>query len=376
VVALAAACVAVLAVIRGQGRVLFAQDLELTSASITREVVPGGTASFVLHLHAKHALTSDEWFFIHVESEGGSLDDFRTVRDGAPDVPTTRWSDQDITHTVSIPIVASAAVGRYPVFVGLYDRGAGGRLPVLDPEAPGNRVLAAWIDVVPRDPDGATRTFSEGQIHQQTALGSFRPLMSWLVSIAVAAVIAAGIAMRRRAGDDATGPATGEEPAPEDRVARWLRRLTYLSPALPFVAGILVVLEFIKDDAYISFRYAHNLVTGQGLVFNHGERVEGFTNFLWVFVVAPFEALGWDLFQVCEVLGTLLGIACLVATARLTAAVNGERRAGSHLWGAFWLATSPSFVLWAQSGLEQALGALRSARSATSSRACSSARPA
>jgi arabinofuranosyltransferase len=220
------------------------------------------------------------------------------------------------------------------------------------------RVLAAWIDVVARNADGSTRTFDEGQIHQQTALGAFRPLMRWLVVIVGVAALATWLAMRRRKADDDTETATDDEPQPDDRVARWLRRLTYLSPALPFVMGILVVLEFIKDDAYISFRYAHNLVTGQGLVFNHGERVEGFTNFLWVFIVAPFEALGWDLFQVCEVLGTVLGIACLVATARLTASINGERRAGSHLWGAFWLATAPSFVLWAQSGLEQALGAL------------------
>ena len=31
------------------------------------------------------------------------------------------------------------------------------------------------------------------------------------------------------------------------------------------------------DDAFISFRYARNLVDGLGLVFNAGERVEGFT---------------------------------------------------------------------------------------------------
>jgi hypothetical protein len=356
--ALAFACVAVVAVTSRGGRVLFAQDLELTSASVTREVVPGESATLTLHFHARHALLSDEWFFIHLESEGGALDDFRAGRDGPPEVPATHWTDQDIVHTVTIPVASSAAVGRYPVFVGLYDRGGGARLQLVEPRAQDERVLAGWVDVVRQGADGTMRTFTEGQIHQQTAMGPFRPMMPWLVAIAAGAVIAAWIAMRRREEDDASTPAADDEPVTHDPVARWLRRITYLSPAFPFVMGILVVLEFIKDDAYISFRYAHNLVTGQGLVFNHGERVEGFTNFLWVFVVAPFEALGWDLFQVCEVLGTVLGIACLVVTARLTASVNGERRAGSHLWGAFWLATSPSFVLWAQSGLEQALGAL------------------
>lgn len=36
------------------------------------------------------------------------------------------------------------------------------------------------------------------------------------------------------------------------------------------------------DDAYISLRYGRNWIEGLGLVFNSGERVEGYTNFLWV----------------------------------------------------------------------------------------------
>ncbi len=38
------------------------------------------------------------------------------------------------------------------------------------------------------------------------------------------------------------------------------------------------------DDAFISFRYAHNLYNGNGLVYNAGDRVEGYTNFLWTLV--------------------------------------------------------------------------------------------
>src|SRR3954470_13240280 len=40
-------------------------------------------------------------------------------------------------------------------------------------------------------------------------------------------------------------------------------------------------LAWLSDDAFISFRYARNWVTGKGLVYNAGERVEGYTNFLW-----------------------------------------------------------------------------------------------
>ena len=48
------------------------------------------------------------------------------------------------------------------------------------------------------------------------------------------------------------------------------------------------------DDAFISFRYVDNLVAGHGLVFNAGERVEGYTNFLWVILLAGLQSLGMD----------------------------------------------------------------------------------
>jgi arabinofuranosyltransferase len=51
----------------------------------------------------------------------------------------------------------------------------------------------------------------------------------------------------------------------------------------------------LLDDAFISFRYAANLVAGHGLVFNPGERVEGYTNFLWTVLLAACRWLGLDI---------------------------------------------------------------------------------
>ena len=48
------------------------------------------------------------------------------------------------------------------------------------------------------------------------------------------------------------------------------------------------------DDAYISYRYADNAVRGLGVVFNPGERVEGYTNFAWTAIHALPERLGWS----------------------------------------------------------------------------------
>jgi len=54
-----------------------------------------------------------------------------------------------------------------------------------------------------------------------------------------------------------------------------------------------VFLSWTNDDAFISFRYAENLSSGRGLTFNPGERVEGFSNFLWVIIIAFFDFLGF-----------------------------------------------------------------------------------
>jgi hypothetical protein len=43
----------------------------------------------------------------------------------------------------------------------------------------------------------------------------------------------------------------------------------------------------VVDDSYISFQYAKNWATGNGPVFNPGERVEGYTNFLWMALMTP-----------------------------------------------------------------------------------------
>ena len=48
----------------------------------------------------------------------------------------------------------------------------------------------------------------------------------------------------------------------------------------------------LVDDAFISFRYAKNLAEGNGLVWNPGEFVEGYSNFLWTLLMAGFMRLG------------------------------------------------------------------------------------
>jgi hypothetical protein len=68
----------------------------------------------------------------------------------------------------------------------------------------------------------------------------------------------------------------------------------------------------LDDDAFISFRYAQNLVRGEGLVYNPGERVEGYTNFLWTLLVAGAMAVGVAPEAASQLLGIAFGAVTLV----------------------------------------------------------------
>ncbi len=72
--------------------------------------------------------------------------------------------------------------------------------------------------------------------------------------------------------------------------------------------------SWFTDDAFISFRYAQNLVAGNGLIYNIGERVEGYTNFLWTMLAALVLWLGGDPVFWAYVAGVALGLAIVQAT--------------------------------------------------------------
>lgn len=64
----------------------------------------------------------------------------------------------------------------------------------------------------------------------------------------------------------------------------------------------------ICDDAYISLVYARNFVAGNGLVYNIGETVEGYTNFLWVMIMSVPFLIGTEPLLFIKVVGALSSI--------------------------------------------------------------------
>ncbi len=108
------------------------------------------------------------------------------------------------------------------------------------------------------------------------------------------------------------------------------------------------------DDAYITYRYAQNLAEGHGLVFNPGERVEGYSTFLYALLMT----LGQLILGPKTIYSWSLAINILSACGALCIAVHAVgRRAGSTAaWlAAFTLGIFPSIWIAIWSGLETML---------------------
>lgn len=143
---------------------------------------------------------------------------------------------------------------------------------------------------------------------------------------------------------------------------REARRLAALvaAPWAPYALALalqLVFAGYVKDDAYIEYRYAANAAHGHGLVFNVGDApVEGFTSFLWTVAMIVPALLHLPLLVVAKLLSAV-ALVGVIALAALLVRLRGGDEATAQV--ARWLvATNASLVVWAQSGMEPVVCAL------------------
>lgn len=117
------------------------------------------------------------------------------------------------------------------------------------------------------------------------------------------------------------------------------------------------VYRFLCDDAFISFRYARNLADGFGLVFNPGfERVEGYTNFLWVLLLAAGDLLGIAPEHAATPLSLALTVVLWALVWRAAARLaDDDASAWTVALAPLLLGATRSVAVWATSGLETRL---------------------
>ncbi len=149
----------------------------------------------------------------------------------------------------------------------------------------------------------------------------------------------------------------------------WALRLAWGLPAV-FATYIFVrhaaianrVLDGVRwfwldDDQMISMRYARNLVEGNGLVWNPGEYVEGYTNFLWTLVMALVHLLGApdDLSSLfVKIIAWILILASMWLTIDLVRSLGVRSRVVMCV-AAFTVTVCTDVMYWAASGFGTSL---------------------
>ena len=177
-----------------------------------------------------------------------------------------------------------------------------------------------------------------GDVQREIATEALRLLSSRLPSIfglaAVAFAMVAGESILRRALGDA---------------ARRRIHAAFVAGAIGLGLWLAWGVLWLADDAFISFRYARNFARGDGLVFNVGEWVEGYTNFLWTALLGVLGRVGVDI-PYAGLFGCLL---CFALTLVLVASTV-RRIAGRAVipFAALVLAGLAPFFTFASSGLE------------------------
>ena len=110
------------------------------------------------------------------------------------------------------------------------------------------------------------------------------------------------------------------------------------------------------DDAFITFRYAENLADGHGFVFNRGgQAVEGYSNFLWLLILALLYKIGLPTYLCAKIIGIITVLITGILWYRFPG--NGDYGKMTWLTGPFFL-ICPVTAFWAVSGLELGLHCL------------------
>lgn len=135
-------------------------------------------------------------------------------------------------------------------------------------------------------------------------------------------------------------------------------RYTLLAVGMAVIGATVLALHaahylpFFSDDALISLRYSQRLLGGDGLTWTEGPRVEGYSNLLWVLLVALLGVFKLDWVTAARLLG-LAGMSLVVGTLCL----HDRRRAalvGAAVAVVFFSLAAPN-AIWAIGGLEQPL---------------------
>lgn len=126
-----------------------------------------------------------------------------------------------------------------------------------------------------------------------------------------------------------------------------------------------VSVSHIQDDTFITLRYVKNILAGNGAVFNPGERVEGYTSFLWTFLLTLCGLCKIDIVDASQYLSVFFGVLSIPALYILTRTIfrkvvpeTGKKDLfifACSFIPPLMLAVTGAFYYWSVSGMETSL---------------------
>lgn len=133
-----------------------------------------------------------------------------------------------------------------------------------------------------------------------------------------------------------------------------LPRLLICLTGIVLVSFTLAIVNtaWLSDDAFISFRSIVNFISGDGITWNAGQRIQAFTHPAWFFLLSGLYAITNEVYYTTIVASVALTISALAILALIS------HRSGSLptlLFGATLLLLSNAFIDYSTSGLENPL---------------------
>jgi len=111
-------------------------------------------------------------------------------------------------------------------------------------------------------------------------------------------------------------------------------------------------LRWLGDDIFIGLRYVQNFLDGNGLVYNKGEKVEGFTDFLWIMLISFFSWMKCNPLTTVQTLGIVSAVGTLTIFSVIIYKISSRLAIFIIPFVTLALALNYDFNTWSTSGLE------------------------